>query len=138
MRTMQEIFETAVTNLLKQNAKCGEPNRTSKAGTPIPGACYYKRGDQHCGVGGTLLWDKILEKYPDFEETQHNMAPVKDDDFKPILRLSEIDTNDSSLMNMLASMQVIHDDTLLDGWRNELVYLGVEHDLDTDFIREIK
>jgi len=128
MRETQEIFETAVTNLLRQNAKCGEPN----------GVCYYKRGDKHCGVGGTLLWNKILELYPDFEDLRSNFLAVHEEALEPILLLSEIDIDDRTIMGMLADMQTVHDDNPVDDWRQMLVELGVKYDLNTDFIREIK
>lgn len=129
LTTMQQVFETAATRLLEQNAKSLDDDGT--------GCMYFNPNGLSCAVG-LLFRDapKIKEAIIDHDLNQRSLGQL-------LACLSEVRNffaglgdDYESTMRLLAAMQSIHDTNPPDEWGGKLLELGRAYQLDVSFLTE--
>ena len=110
MKTLQDVFNTVATHLLKQKQRSGGAQ-----------ACLYRDGPLKCAVG-VLIADEHY--HSDLEEKSANAYPV----VQAVERSGWPCTPEAE--NLYLSLQAVHDDFDPDKWSETLANVAKSYNLD--------
>lgn len=110
MKTLQDVFNTVATHLLKQNERSGGAK-----------ACLYRDGPLKCAVG-VLIADEHYR--PDLEEKGANSYLV----MQALTRSGWPESTKAE--SLYYALQVVHDDFEPEEWREKLASVAKLYNLD--------
>lgn len=119
--TLQEIFDTAATHLLKQG------KRASQNGT-----CLYRGPDDTKCAVGCLIKDEFYRLGLEGKISRHPM--VMDALVKSGVDFDQKFNGRHSVEDFLYDLQQVHDDTSPSNWREELDQVAADYGLNPDAV----
>ena len=107
--TAQEVFEQVAKHLIKQNAKAQNDYKS----------CKYRHGDLKCAAGCLIAEDEYNEDIMECNGwgrlVTRDIVPENHDD-------------------LICDLQKVHDKKETNTWKEELIKVATEHNLDYSFL----